>query len=273
MTVPLPTISEDELHAYVDGLLAPDRAAQVEAWLAAHPDRAAEIAHWQRQNEALTALFPPVAAELVPDRLQPRRLAHRPRGVTLNWMQLASAAIVVLAVGAGAGWALRVSDRQPESAALIASAVTAHALYVKENRHAVEVGADDKDHLVSWLSNRVERPITPPDLMPEGFELVGGRLLPAIYEQPGTGPAAQLMYQNAANDRVTVYITAAVPTDREGYEFSKRNSLDAFYWSNERITCTVVGSLPEAEMKAVARKIYTQLTWRPDGAETGRWGT
>lgn len=259
-------ITEDELHAYVDGLLPAGRAAEIEGWLALHPDKAAEVAHWQRQNEAMTALFPPVAPELIPDRLKPRELALRPRGITLNWTQLAAAAVVVLAIGTGAGWAIRAFDREPESTSLIASAVTAHALYVRENRHAVEVAAADREHLVSWLSNRVARPITPPDLAPEGFELVGGRLLPASYDDPSLGPAAQLMYQNAANDRVTVYITAALPAEPNAYQFTSRNSLDAFYWSNERITCTVVGSLPETEMKAVAKKIYTQLTWRPDGS-------
>jgi anti-sigma factor RsiW len=265
---PLPApISDDDLHAYVDGLLSPGRSAEIEAWLAQRPDRAAEVALWQRQNEALTALFPPIAAEATPNRLKPRQVALRPRGLTLNWPQFAAAAVVLLALGTGAGWALREFDHAPESDSLIASAVTAHSLYVKENRHAVEVAATDRDHLVSWLSNRVARPITPPDLAPEGFELVGGRLLPAGYDATDAGPAAQLMYQNAANDRITVYITAARPTDGNAYEFVTRQSLDAFYWSNDRITCTVVGSLPEAEMKAVAKKIYTQLTWRPDAAD------
>ena len=95
-------------------------------------------------------------------------------------------------------------------------------------------------------------------------------MLPAAYDEEEIGPAAQLMYQNAANDRVTVYITAAIPDEKNAYEFASRESLDAFYWSNDRITCTVVGSLPEAEMKAVAKKIYTQLTWRPDGS-TESW--
>ncbi len=263
-------IPEDDLHAYVDGLLPPARTAEVEAWLEQHPDKAAEIALWQRQNEALTALFPPVTPELIPDRLKPRQLAQRPRGLTLNWPQMAAAAVLILAIGTGAGWALREFERQPPSAGLIASAVTAHALYVKENRHAVEVAAADRDHLVSWLSNRVARPITPPDLAPEGCALGGGRLLPAAYDDEGTGPAAQLMYQNAANDRVTVYITAAIPSEKNAYQFTSRANLDAFYWSNDRITCTVVGNLPEEEMKAVAKKIYTQLTWRPDGA-TDSW--
>jgi len=270
MTAPFAPISEAELNAYVDGLLPEARAGEVEAFLAQHPDKAAEIAHWRRQNEALTALFPP-AGEPLPERLQPRLLARRPRGVTLGWAQMAAAIMLVLAIGGAAGWMLRALDRPPESESLIALAVNAHALYVRENRHAVEVAAADRDHLVSWLSNRVERPITPPDLAPEGFELIGGRLLPGDHEAGVTGPAAQLMYQNAANDRVTVYITAALPAGQRAYQFETRGSLDAFYWANDRITCTVVGSLPEAEMQAVARKIYTQLTWRPDGVQS--WGT
>lgn len=263
-------VTENDLHAYIDGLMPEARAAEIEAWLAEHPDKAAEIANWQRQNEALTALFPPVAPDLIPERLKPRQLALRPRGVTLNWPQLAAAAVVLLGVGIGSGWALRALDQPPESAGLIASAVTAHALYVKENRHAVEVAASDRDHLVSWLSNRVERPITPPDLAGEGFTLIGGRLLPGDYDAADSGPTAQLMYENAANDRVTVYITAALPSEKNAYQFETRDTLDAFYWSNDRITCTVVGSLPEAEMKAVAKKIYTQLTWRPDGATSAK---
>jgi anti-sigma factor RsiW len=268
---PLPDpITEDDLHAYADRLLAASRAAEVEAWLAQHPDEAAEIAHWQRQNEALTALFPPVEPKLIPERLRPRKIATRAGGLTVNWPQLAAAAVVTLAIGTGAGWALREFERPPESDSLIALAVTAHALYVKENRHAVEVAASDRDHLVSWLSNRVERPITPPDLATEGFNLVGGRLLPGDYDDADSGPTAQLMYENVANDRVTVYITAALPNEGNAYQFATRENLDAFYWSNDRITCTVVGSLPEAEMKAVAKKIYTQLTWRPDGTGSAK---
>ena len=55
---------------------------------------------------------------------------------------------------------------------------------------------------------------------------------------------------------------------------SVRDNLDAFYWANDKITCTVVGDLPEAQMQAVAKKVYQQLTWRPDnGTPGGTWGT
>lgn len=206
--------------------------------------------------------MPPYGQPL-PQRLKPRRIAARLK-TGASWPQLAAAAMVLLALGGALGWAGRDLTRPSESEALIASAVTAHALYVKENRHAVEVAASDHDHLVSWLSNRIERPVTPPDLAAEGFALVGGRLLPAAYDEADAGPAAQLMYENAAAERVTVYITAALPDEKPAKQFVTRESLDAFYWANDKITCTVVGALPEAEMQAVAKKIYQQLTWRPD---------
>lgn len=267
----LAPISETDLHALVDGKLTPERRAEVEAWLAARPDKAAEVANWQRQNEALSALFDGTADETVPSRLDPHLIARSSStGRNSHWPRLAAAAVLLLALGGALGWAGRDYFKPAGSDELIASAVSAHALFVKENRHAVEVAATDKDHLVSWLSNRVEHPITPPDLTPDGFDLVGGRLLPGYDDGPG--PAAQLMYENAAKERVTVYITAALDDHKTDREFTTRNNLDAFYWANDKITCTVVGDLPETQMQAVAKKVYQQLTWRPDGSSTS-WGT
>ena len=68
------------------------------------------------------------------------------------------------------------------------------------------------------------------------------------------------MYENAASDRVTIYVTAALPDRAPGYEFASHDGTEAFYWANARITCTVVGTLPEKQMKAVAGAVYRQLT-------------
>ncbi|HHY51018.1 MAG TPA: anti-sigma factor [Alphaproteobacteria bacterium] len=261
-----PEISEAMLHGYVDGRLSEVERAAVEQFLLANPGKAAEIAHWQRQNEALTALFPSIANDTRPDRLNPHRLARDLKARRLQRLSQIAAAILLLVVGGAIGWSGRdaVTPVEAASDALIESAVLAHSLYVKENRHAVEVTAAEKEHLVNWLSNRVTQPITPPDLMAEGFSFVGGRLLPPS-EYAKTSPAAQLMYENAASERVTVYITAALPDRKEAYEFASRGPHAAFYWANDKITCTVVGELPEAEMRAVAKKVYQQLTRRPDG--------
>lgn len=263
----LDPITENDLVAYVDGRLDAARRAEVDAWLAEHPERAADVRHWQQQNEAIAALFGG-PDEPIPARLDPRRMAAQRTQRLAAWPRYAAAAVVVLALGAGLGWVARDWLQPHETAAetLIASAVGAHRLYVQENRHAVEVGAGEQQHLFTWLSNRIERQIATPDLVAEGFELVGGRLLPGSYEDATAGPAAQLMYQNASAQRVTVYITAADPGLGKAYQFESRDAVDAFYWSDDHITCTVVGDLPEEEMKAVARKVYQQLTIRPDPA-------
>jgi anti-sigma factor RsiW len=258
-------ITEDILHAYADGQLTAAERASVEAWLALNPERRAEVESWQRQNEALNALFGAVAKEPIPARLGPQLIAARRPPAAVGWVQLAAAAVLLVAIGGSIGWFGRDAV-QPATAAsdlLIDNAVAAHALYVREKRHAVEVAATEEDHLESWLSNRIETPIAAPDLVAEGFTLVGGRLLPEGLATEA-GPAAQLMYENAAAERLTVYITGALPGGADAYEFVTRSGLDAFYWANGAITCTVVGDLPEADMQTVARKVYQQLTWRPD---------
>ncbi len=258
-------VTDELLHGYADGHLDGTHAAAVEAFLATHPDKAAEVALWQRQNAGLKALFGPVGREPVPPRLDLRRLAALQSRRRWDWTKIAAAAVVTLGVGVGTGWAMRTVTWQEEPAfeRLIDGALVAHGLYVKESRHAVEVGANDQEHLVTWLSNRLGRQIGTPDLTAQGFTLVGGRLLPPLAET-GTGPAAQLMYQNATANRITVYITAAGAWRDRAFDAETRKGLEAYYWANDQITCTVVGDLPVADMKSVANGVFQQLTWRPD---------
>lgn len=252
-------ISRDQLMAYADGQLPEADRSAVETYLQANPEAAAEVALLQRQTHAIKTLFEPAGAEAVPVRLKPRRIAAemgQRRARSWGW---AAAAVVLVGLGLGAGWFARpLFEARPASATLIADAVNAHAVYVAENRHAVEVGRDDSEHLSTWLSNRLDTTLGMPDLTAEGFTLVGGRLLPG--EPDAGGRAAQLMYENGAQQRVTIYVTAALPDRAPAYQFASHGGAEAFYWANARITCTVVGTLPEAQMKAVAGAVYRQLT-------------
>jgi anti-sigma factor RsiW len=261
-------ITRDMLMAYADGQLDPTRRKTVEAHMAANPEATAEVAHLQRQSDAIRTLFAPAGAEPVPTRLKPRRIAaqhSRRRGRTFAW---AAAAMLLLGLGLGGGWFLRpLLDSQPPSATLIADAVNAHSVYVAETRHAVEVSGDDSAHLTTWLSNRLDTNLGMPDLSDQGFTLVGGRLLPG--EADLGGRAAQLMYENTGKERVTIYVTAALPGGEPAYQFTRYDGASAFYWANARITCTVVGTLPEDRMKAVSQAVYAQLT--KEAPDAGRY--
>jgi len=258
-------IDTEALHAYADGLLGEAECAAVEQHLAAHPEAAAEVANWQRQNDALHALFSATAGEPVPSRLSAHRLAHNFRLERQQGLRNIAAALILVVIGSGIGWFGRdyVTPTRATSDYLIEAAVTAHTLYVKEKSRAVEVAAD-APNLMTWLSNRITTPIDAPNLTSDGFTFLGGRLLPSDPADGLPSPAAQLMYENAEAQRLTIYITAALPDKTEGWEYRKGGSADAYYWSTPAITCTVVASIPEAEVRTLGHKIAQQLSWRAD---------
>jgi anti-sigma factor RsiW len=216
-----PTIREADLHAYVDGQLDAERRAEVEAYLAEHPEAVAQVQHVREQIQALHREYDDVLNEPIPLRLaQASHWRAWPRGL--------AAGIAWLACGAAAGWFAHAA-MQPQyvaSTAFARDALAAHVLYVSEKRHPVEVPAEQESHLVAWLSNRLDAPIRAPDLQGQGFSLLGGRLLPS-----GDAPLAQLMYESKSGERLTLTVKhAAQHTEQTGFEVMERNGTSVFYW-------------------------------------------
>ena len=79
MDEPKISVTEDELHAYVDNELPAERRGDVEAWLAAHPEDATRVQSWRTMAEMLHARYDSVLDEPVPTRLELERLASPPR--------------------------------------------------------------------------------------------------------------------------------------------------------------------------------------------------
>lgn len=98
-------VTEEELHAFVDGELPADRMEAVTAWLAAHADQAALVANWRTQADSIRARYGAAAGEPVPQRLQIDQVMKRDRASGRSWKALASAAaLLAFIVGGGAGW-------------------------------------------------------------------------------------------------------------------------------------------------------------------------
>jgi anti-sigma factor RsiW len=191
-------ITEADLHAFADGRLAAARRAEIEAWLATRPEEAERVAHYRESAAQLKARYDGVLSEPVPPRLE-RAASGRSR----RWLEGVSRAVAFAAgwtvfgaaLGALAAWQI-ASTRQAPAAALDSTAIArraavAHAVYSPEVRHPVEVGADQEQHLVTWLSKRLGLKLKAPRLEDAGMSLVGGRLLPGE-----VGPVAQFMYQS-----------------------------------------------------------------------------
>jgi anti-sigma factor RsiW len=61
-----PALSDEIMHAYVDGRLSDERRQVIERHLRNDPDLAATLLRWRRQSGALEAMFGPIAEEPLP---------------------------------------------------------------------------------------------------------------------------------------------------------------------------------------------------------------
>lgn len=244
------TISETDLHAYADGELDEARRLRIEAHLAHDAQAAEKVSVWREQNEALRALYNPVLNEPVPQRLLAARASRR------RWPYYALAA-GAMGLSFGLGWMAQSvrGDRFVEAAALPRRAAVAFAVYAPEVRHPVEVGAEQQDHLVKWLSKRLDNELKVPVLTQQGFDLVGGRLLPG-----SKGPVAQFMYQDAKGQRMTLYISRrdAEPRDT-AFRFSQEDKVAVFYWIDGKLGYALSAEMDRARLLTAATAVYRQL--------------
>ena len=168
---------------------------------------------------------------------------------------MAAAAFLLVCLGAAGGWFGReFAGPGPAQATLVSEAMEAHRVYATEVRHPVEVWANERDHLQTWLSKRLDRAITVPDLRPDGLTLVGGRLLPA-----SSSAAAQFMYEDETGRRLTLYVIPAQDGRKTAFRYAKLEKLEAFFWSDEGISCAIVSDLPRDRLKEIATRAYDQL--------------
>jgi anti-sigma factor RsiW len=252
------SVGEAEAHAWVDGRLAEGRRAEVEAWLAAHPEDAERAGAYRALNEQLRAHFEPVLGEPVPERLE-GAVQHRRR-----WRAAAAIAgwiAVGAALGGVTGWQLQAQRvpaplAQPDIPVIAHRAALAHATYAPEVRHPIEVGADQEQHLVAWLSKRLGGDVRAPRLEAHGMTLVGGRLLPR-----DPGPVAQFMYQSAPGRRVTLYVRTEGPDQREtAFRFAREGNVRVFYWIDRKFGYALSSAdLDRDELLKLANEVYRQL--------------
>ena len=253
-------IDENLLSAWVDGQLdGPDHEVerrQVEAWLRDHPEDAAKARLWAADAQALRMRLAPLLDEPIPERL---RQVVMPPVQPRRWALAATVAAVFL-LGGLVGGALTWQLQERRSAARVAGtaggwvqrAALAHSVYVPEPRHAVEVKAQE-EHLARWLTRRIDIPVKLFDLRAQGFELVGGRLLP-----DGPGKSAQLMYQDNQGLRVTVYLRKPDQGVETAFRYERQGDLGMFYWIEAGAGYALVGNLPRAQLLALAEGIYRQ---------------
>lgn len=249
-------VTEEELHAFVDGELPADRQEAVAAWLAAHPEQAALIAAWRAQADGIRARYGAVADEPVPERLKLEQVIRRDRSSGRSWAALAAAATVAFMVGGAVGWMAHGASAGAPTGfdTFTAEALDAYKLYVVEVRHPVEVPGNERAHMTQWLTKRIGYEQRIPDLQSIGLKLVGGRLLPG----PTGTAAAFYMYEGASGERFTIYCAKAA-TPESALRFKEGDRFAAFYWVDDKRAYVVSGPADREQLEKVAKMVYEQV--------------
>ncbi|WP_050632086.1 anti-sigma factor family protein [Bradyrhizobium viridifuturi] len=245
-------ISEDDLHAYVDHALEPERQAEVAAYLESHPDVARRVASFSDQRTMLRAALAPIAEEPLPPQLNLSRIieSKRRRPASFRW---AIAAMLMLAIGGVGGWAIRGATEGPAGglAALAQEASDSYKVYASDRTRPVELR--DSAELVQWVSNRLQQPVKLPDLTKSGYRLMGGRVVPTAH-----GPAAMFMYDDDHGERLVVLTRPMTSDQNAPMAAHSGGDVAGFSWADGGTGYSVVGPRSVEALRPLANEIRKQ---------------
>ena len=252
------TFTDLDNHLALDDELPTEDRPAFEAWLGANPDKRAIHDRYADDRARLRGVLADVLAEPVPPHLR-AMAATGGRGGRVRDLALRTAAAAALLLAGGLGGYFAGVASQPEVPAVAKQvaerAIEAHVLYSAEKLHVVEVGADQQDHLVGWLSKRVGTTLVAPDFSSAGYQLVGGRLLPADAKA-----AAMFIYQDAGGARISLYVVRDSGAPDTGFQLREELGACAMYWLDGGYGYALTGSnMPGEKLQALAGSAYQQL--------------
>jgi anti-sigma factor RsiW len=234
-------------------MLEPGRRAEVERYLHTHPEVFRRMKAYEAQRNHLREAFAgqpeaPLASSLNLTRLVEERLARR----RVPWPAAAAVALALLVGGAG-GWLLGM--RPPNGIdALAAEAAASYAVYAVDQRRPVELWAAQRDDLARWVSNRLNRPVAPPDLAGVGYQLLGGRLVPTAH-----GPAAMFLYESGQGVRLMLFLRPMTVVRSTPIEQVDIGNIDGCAWIDRGVGYSVVAAEPYARLLEVSGHVRQLL--------------
>jgi len=258
----------EDLVAYVDGELPAGEAREIETWIAGDAEAQELRRHLQEDALALRGLFGAVLREPVPASLGASlggatatplqasgtvvELPRRPRPRALG-LWLAAASIACLVIGGLAGFyggqyqaRQEIAAVPPQPPSWITQVAQYHRIYAREQRHLVEVAADETPHIEAWLGKRLELPFKVPDLSAFGLAFKGARLLAINGE-----PVAQLVYLPADGRALALCVIHSKREDKP-LTASQQDDLNLVDWRVKGYGFVVVGWENPTELRAIA---------------------
>jgi len=246
-------IGEDDLMAWVDGRLPPERRPLVDAYLAEHREVASQLRLQREQRGALSSAFSAVTSEPIPSAMRVDAIVARHRSGPAWWH--AAAAAFLLAIGFGGGWGLRTTTLPPQAGigALAQEATYNYRVYASDLQRGVEIGPEDRQQLISWASQQIGSRVAIPDLASAGYRFAGGRLVATPH-----GPAVMFLYEGPSNTRLAVLSRPMEIDKAAGMTSGMDGDINRISWADRGIGFSIVAPRSPADLQPVADAIRRQ---------------
>ncbi len=254
---------EEKLSAFLDGELPEAEAVEIEEALARDPALQAELEALMAADTLAKDAFAGLGDEPVPHALAaairdadvatPANTTTAPSWFS-GWIA-AAAACVMLLVGTAGGYMVGTTRGVEVAAApgWLVDIADYHAVYAGQKRHLVEVGADETDHIMTWLTNTVGADVRVPDLSASGLTFQGARLLVAAGK-----PVAQLMYTDA-NGAVVALCQIANPSPQDSIVERTIGAFDMVSWGGTDANFVIVGDTGRDDLDEIAAAAALQV--------------
>lgn len=246
---------EEKLSAFLDGELPEEEAREIEAALAADPALQAELEALMAADAMAQEAFAEMLDEPVPAALAavirdapeaaPANVSAPPAG--RSWLA-AAAVVLALGIGGAGGYMTGLSQGTPVASApgWLVDIADYHRVYAAQERHLVEVGADEADHIRTWLTASVGADVPTPDLSAHGLTFEGARLLVAAGK-----PVAQLMYRDG-DRRVVALCLIQTDSPRDGFASQTIGAFDMVSWGGDGANFVIVGDTGRDDLQDIA---------------------
>lgn len=195
-------VSEEDLQAWVDGFLSPERLRTVEIWLESHPDTQRRVMAWRNERRAMRAALDQELQEPIPARFSISHLRQR-GSMRSNMPRMVASITLALAVGFGSGWVFR-DRRVPVGLA----AVEQEAAIVRDASNKSTLMEGHVAQLAAWGEKMLGRPVRPPDLSAAGYHLTGGQLVTTDH-----GPACVFFYKDNSGAGIFLFVRPMYKVD------------------------------------------------------------
>jgi anti-sigma factor RsiW len=254
MTEQQPPVGDDDLNAYVDGRLDGARRELVAHYLAANPEQQKRVRDWASQSDQLRRALRQDAADETAVTLA-RLVRSQVKPAVAPWWRgmpaIAASVVLALVLGGVGGWIMR-GDRNPtEIARLGQEAASAYRIFANDPSRSIEISSDNQAELVNWMSQKLGRGVTLPDLAGMGYHLMGGRVLSAMY-----GPAAMLIYRDANDDRIIVYLQPMRIGAPAAMQPLAAKTVDGYAWIDHKVGYTVMSEGDHTRLRSVANQVH-----------------